>query len=298
MTSLSSGAARADSRLPAGNMSTGWLKLIALFFMLIDHIGAVIFTGVPELRILGRIAFPIYCWCMVVGFHYTRSVPKYLLRILAVGLLSQPLYAIAMNHLGMTEKAFGDLLVRLPREPAQIGAVLRAIFNRPNIFLTLLLGLLGLWGIREKKYCSQFWAPVLVVALATFLNADYGWKGVLFILFLYACRSSRPAIAAMMISFFLFWGTTYRLTSSLFGIPIDLDALPNHLNREGLSVLGSLVKALLTPVSSFLRMETYALLSLPLILIRFRKRLRLPVWVSYGLYPAHLLLIMLLKSVF
>ena len=255
---------------PAGNTATVWLKIIALVFMFIDHAGKMLFPAVPEMRMLGRIAFPVYVWCMIVGFHYTRSVPKYLLRVLIVGLISQPLYMLALNH----------------------------TWSQPNVFLTLFLGLCALWGIRERKCFSQLWAPAAALILAIVLNADYGWKGVLFILFLYACRSSRPAIAAMMISFFLFWGTTYRLTSSLFGIPIDLDALPNQLNREGLSVLGSLVKALLTPVSSFLRMETYALLSLPLILIRFRKRLRLPVWVSYGLYPAHLLLIMLLKSVF
>ena len=59
---------------PAGNHATATLKLIALFFMLIDHLGAVVFPSLREMRILGRIAFPIYCWCLVVGFHYTRSI--------------------------------------------------------------------------------------------------------------------------------------------------------------------------------------------------------------------------------
>ena len=105
----------------AGNTATGVLKLIALAFMFIDHSGKMLFPGVMEMRLLGRIAFPVYCWCMVVGFSYTRSVPKYLLRVLAVGVISQPLYMLALNH----------------------------TWREPNIFLTLLLALWGLWGMRE-----------------------------------------------------------------------------------------------------------------------------------------------------
>ena len=51
------------------------------------------------------------------------------------------------------------------------------------------------------------------------------------------------------------------------------------------------------PLSAFLRLETYALLSLPFILIRFPKDLRMPKWVSYGIYPAHLVLLILLKLI-
>ncbi len=256
--------------VPAGNHATGTLKLIALFFMIIDHLGAVVFTGVPEMRILGRIAFPIYCWCMVVGFHYTRSIPRYLLRILAVGLISQPLYAAAMNH----------------------------ALTKPNIFLTLFLALLGLWGIRENKYGSRFWAPVLVVYLATVLGVDYGWKGVLFLMLLYAARGSRPAIAAVMISFFLFWGTSYPVTSSLFGLSFNLNKPVQELMGAGRQTAATFIQAVIQPLSAFMRLETYGLLSLFFILIRFKKNLKYPVWAGYALYPVHLLLIMLAKAVF
>jgi len=250
---------------PAGNPATGTLKLIALFFMLMDHLGAVVFVDVPELRIVGRIAFPIYCWCLIVGFHYTRSVPKYMGRMLLTGLISQPLYAWVMNHMGNSGNLFPDLMT-----------------VKPNIFLTLLIGLAGLWGIRENRMGSRFWAPAAAIALATVLKADYGWKGVLFILLLYACRNSRIAIASVMIAFFLFWGASYSMTSSLFGMPLDLNRLPNWLYQ---------------PLSSFLRLETYGLISLAFVLPRFRKNVRMPVWVSYAIYPAHLLIVLLFKTV-
>ena len=233
------------SRKPAGNTATTWLKIIALVFMFIDHAGKMCFPAVPEMRILGRIAFPIYAWCMIVGFHYTRSVPKYLLRILITGLVSQPLYMLALNH----------------------------TWKQPNIFLTLFLGLCALWGIREKKYLSQFWAPAVTLVLATVLGVDYGWRGVLLFIVLYAVQESRPGIAAVMISYFLFWGASYSITKSLFGLPINMDALPAFLSQ---------------PLSAFMRMEAYALLALPLILIRFKKDLKLPRWIGYALYPAHL----------
>ena len=242
------------SRKPAGNTATTWLKIIALVFMFIDHAGKMCFPNIPEMRMLGRIAFPIYAWCMIVGFHYTRSVPKYLLRILITGLVSQPLYMLALNH----------------------------TWKQPNIFLTLFLGLCALWGIREKKYLSQIWAPAAAMAAAILASADYGWRGVLLFIMLYAVQESRPGIAAVMVSYFLFWGSSYSITKSLFGLPINMDALPAVLSQ---------------PLSAFLRMETYALLALPFILIPFKKDLKLPRWVGYALYPAHLAALYALEQI-
>lgn len=239
---------------PAGNTATVWLKIIALVFMFIDHAGKMLFPGVTEMRMLGRIAFPVYVWCMIVGFHYTRSVPKYLLRILIVGVISQPLYMLSLNH----------------------------TWTQPNVFLTLFLGLCALWGIREKKYLSHLWAPAAALVLAIVLNADYGWKGVLLFILLYAVRDSRPGIAAVMVSFFLFWGSSFSVTKSLLGISIDLNSLPVWISQ------------LLSP---FLRLETYALLGLPLILVRFRKDLKLPRWLGYALYPVHLALLYALELI-
>ena len=243
----------ASARCPAGNTATGWLKLIALLFMFIDHSGKMLFANMPEMRMLGRIAFPIYVWCMIVGFTYTRNAWKYLLRILIVGLISQPLYMLALNH----------------------------TWKEPNIFLTLLLGLLTLLSIRENRFGSRYWGPALMLALATLCQADYGWKGVLLFVLLYAVRDSRPGIAAVIISYFLFWGSFYSVTKKLFGIQLPWESLPLFLR---------------TPLQSFFRLETFAILSLPFLLIRFPKDIRMPRWLGYALYPAHLALLLLLEQ--
>lgn len=180
--------------VPAGNMATSMLKLLALLFMFCDHAGKMLLPTVPEMRMLGRLAMPLYAWCLVVGFHYTRSPLKYLGRMAVIGLISQPLYMVALNH----------------------------TWKEPNIFLTLCLGLCAIWGIREKRWLSHLWAPAAALVLAVLLSVDYGWKGVLFIIMLYLCRDSRTAIACMMIGFSLFWGSTSRTVSTVLGMTIQL----------------------------------------------------------------------------
>ena len=271
--------------VPAGNLSTGLLKLIALFFMFIDHSGKVLFNNAGDMRILGRIALPLYVWCVIVGFSRTRNVPRYLLRILAASLVSQPLYVLALNTQGHLSILIQNILSPFSSgfTLSALGEVLNTVFlEKPNILLTLALGLLALWGIREKKWLSQILLPAAAIILATVLKADYGWKGVTLFIVLYAVQGSRPGIAAVMVSFFLFWGSGYNLTSTLFGIRVNLSALPPWLSD---------------PLKAFMRLEAYGMLSLPLILIRFPRDIRLPKWVSYSLYPAHLVLLILLKVI-
>lgn len=75
-------------------LSAYQLKLLALFFMTIDHIGAYAFTlpvvsaYVPLLRLLGRIAAPLFLYLLTQSVRYTRSKLRLLLRLYAAAVLT------------------------------------------------------------------------------------------------------------------------------------------------------------------------------------------------------------------
>ena len=239
-----------ETVLPQGNADTGLLKLLALAFMIVDHVGSVFFPGVIEMRLIGRMAFPLYIWCAVVGCCYTRSFEKYIARLLLVGVLSQPCYMLALGHK----------------------------WNELNVFFTLLLGVCGVAGIRMRRAYSQVWAPVAAALTGALVRMDYGWKGVLLVILVYLCRGGRGAIGAVYAAFCLFWGQGSYTLTTLFGVPLNhlTAALPTGLKEICLAML---------------RLQFCAVLSLPLILIRTGVKWRMPKLMTYAAYPAHLLII-------
>ena len=54
-------------------LSSSALKLLACGFMLIDHVGVRLFPDVLILRIIGRLAFPIFAFFIAEGCRYTRK---------------------------------------------------------------------------------------------------------------------------------------------------------------------------------------------------------------------------------
>ena len=63
------------------NQNTGLIRLLACLFMLIDHAGKMLFPRVPEMRLIGRLAFPLFAYGIAVGVVYTRNPVSYLKRI-------------------------------------------------------------------------------------------------------------------------------------------------------------------------------------------------------------------------
>lgn len=189
-----------------GFLSGFTLKCIAMVTMLIDHIGYVLFPGYVIFRIIGRLAFPIYCFLLVEGAVHTSNWKKYLGRLFLFALISEIPFNLAIG---------GKLWY-----PAS-----------QNVFFTLFLGLLAilllqkpLAGQSQSLDAGHDGVPsagrsqshdtghdgvplagrnqtlitgirvVLVLALvlvAEFARTDYGAGGVIFILIFYVFRSQR-----------------------------------------------------------------------------------------------------------
>lgn len=75
-------------------MSSFVVKIIAAVTMLIDHAGLILFPEYGIMRIIGRIAFPLYAYCIAEGFRYTKNRLHYFLRIFILGLLCQIVYFV------------------------------------------------------------------------------------------------------------------------------------------------------------------------------------------------------------
>ena len=82
-----------------GKLTSNQLKLLAMLTMTLDHIGVQMFPGVLWLRIVGRLAFPIYAYMIAEGCAHTRNRRKYLLQMSGLALLCQLVYFFAMGSL-------------------------------------------------------------------------------------------------------------------------------------------------------------------------------------------------------
>ena len=152
------------------NLDTDFIKIIAVVSMTIDHIGGAFFPQYPAFRWIGRIAFPLFCYCLTVGMMYTGDIKKYLFRLGAFAVISQPFWILAFNSDDITGN----------------------IFNL-NIFFTLIVSLFGAWGFKERKW----WLFILALILLNVINFDYAMTGLILILIFYLCRN-KPWLGAVV----------------------------------------------------------------------------------------------------
>ena len=67
--------------------------------MFIDHAGLMLFPEYRIMRIIGRLAFPLYAYCIAEGFRYTKNRRDYFLRVFILGLICQIVYTIVDREL-------------------------------------------------------------------------------------------------------------------------------------------------------------------------------------------------------
>ena len=73
-------------------LSGNSLKILAAVFMTIDHIGVILFPRSLILRLIGRLALPIYAFMIAEGCKYTRNKKKYFGMVFGLGSVCQVVY--------------------------------------------------------------------------------------------------------------------------------------------------------------------------------------------------------------
>lgn len=170
-------------------LSGSTLKWIAILTMLIDHLGAsllevFVLDGCGNsplagagldfmywyridmvLRLIGRLAFPLFCFLLAEGAFYTSNLEKYMARIGAFALISELPFNLAIRN---------------------------SLFylGSQNVFFTLFLGLCGIWIVKNlgQNVWKQMAGFALVGVLAQVCHVDYGPVGVLVIILMYLLR--------------------------------------------------------------------------------------------------------------
>ena len=241
------------------NQDGALLRLIACICMFIDHAGKMLFPQLTWMRLVGRLAFPLFAYGIAVGAAMTKHPQPYITRVAALALVSQPLYAVALGHTNNAMYA-----VPFARHP------LRALYTfyiksweTPSILLPLLLGLLLLLCIRERKYIPALLIYVLCERFSGSL--DYGVGGIRLMILFYLFLEYPALCFAVTTAYMLVWaldGRGYPIFGVQFGM--RLFAVPAVM-----------------------------LASLPI-----RRKTQLPKWLTYGFYPAHLIILLILEKIF
>jgi hypothetical protein len=147
------------------------LHIMAMAFMLCDHLWGTIVPGNDWLTCVGRLAFPIFAFLIVEGYFHTKNLRKYVLRMLIFAILSEIPFNLAIGS-----RLFYPI--------------------HQNVLWSFLISI-GLIHWNEKVKTRRIWLRLLVAVL-TFLIAyigglltmvDYYHAGILTVLVFYCFRN-------------------------------------------------------------------------------------------------------------
>ncbi len=191
------------------------LKLLAITFMLIDHLWASLISGNQWMNYVGRMAFPIFAFQIVEGYIHTSNFKKYALRLFIFALVSE-----------------------IPFNLFYSGSWFFPFYQ--NVMFTLLLGLLAIHFLdtylkdRANKNPYLSFLKVLLCILLGFIGfTDYGALGVLMVISFYIFRDYKYGIIYQIISLFVI---NVFFFNGLF-IPINILGITLEFPTQGFALL-------------------------------------------------------------
>lgn len=150
------------------------LHIMAMLFMLCDHLWATVVPGNDWMTCVGRIGYPIFAFLIVEGYFHTHNLRKYVGRLFVFAVLSEIPFNLMMGS--------------------------RIIYPiHQNVLWTFLIGI-GLihWNERSRKKGKILRrslvgvsSVILAYVLGILTMVDYYHAGILTVLVFYFCRGRK-----------------------------------------------------------------------------------------------------------
>ena len=280
------------------------LKLLACLFMLIDHTGVLLIPPADPalylaMRIVGRLAFPIFAYSVAVGFTRTRSPYRYLLRMALWAVITE---LVIKGTVLLTDTSFTDVWKRIDFN----------VWTNVMVTFTFAIVMLGGIEIALRSYRDR------VASLRLIAAAPGGPHGSdrFGVRFNPGGLSFPPALGiplGVVLVVFSFFAVTWLnsdydvfglLTVLVFFIPLRIwpvSAETGDTSRDARRIAQVVGLILLNVVwiefAGMYWIELFSVCALPLILVRWpdRKPTQVAKYFFYVFYPVHFALLVLLK---
>lgn len=186
-------------------LNSNQIKLIAIIAMTIDHMVCVLFPNYPTdpwiigLHIIGRLTAPIMWFFIAEGYHYTRSLKKYAVRLFAFALISHFAYNFA----------FG-----IPFIPFRT-----SVFNQTSVIWSLAWGLVAL-AICDSDTLKQWQKTVLILMIcAVTFCSDWSCIAVIAIVGIGSNRGNFKRQMTEMMTYVFFYALVYFIfINKIYGV--------------------------------------------------------------------------------
>lgn len=183
-------------------MSSFILKMIAVITMLMDHSGDALIGNFSWLNIIGRIAFPLFAFQLVIGYRHTHNLKKYMLRMLIFAAISQAPFSILNKKVDPTilnifvTLFFGLAVLALYDMYIELHGNKYFLFLKNKKRIPILSKTKEVIPKNESKNIIsknkvlffnivKFIYIILIIILCQAINTDYGSWGILLILLIH-----------------------------------------------------------------------------------------------------------------
>lgn len=217
------------------------IKYIALFSMLLDHIGVIFQSSLPKtvyflLRAIGRLSFPLFCFILVEGFFHTGNQKKYQQRLFIFAILSEIPYDLAFGYLNFDTVNIPYIISHLQYPvDSSLSAFLSIAFQQQNVLFTLFLGFTAMLCLENIQKSHPISVMEVITVLLIFcclsevFRVDCGAAGILCILAFYYTYKKRGNSISLPLKNSLIGIAPVALLTNLSLFPVQLFSLADSL---------------------------------------------------------------------